>query len=251
MNSRPYLSVIVPSYNESIEIKLSAISAIDQYLKSQDYSYEVLIVDDKSTNNTLDQVKQVLKGLSNFKLVENGHGGKAITVMTGLLKSQGEIAIFTDMDQATPIDQVGRLLPKFTNGVDVVIGTREGREGAPLERKIMSWGFATLRNLLLGLPFSDTQCGFKGFSRAAIESIFPKMLQDWQSKKSSGAAVNAGFDVETLYIAKKRNLKVAEVVVVWHHVQNEKQVQALQDSMAAIQDMIQIRLNSWKGKYND
>lgn len=243
------LSVVVPSYHESAEIKKKAIEDMDSYLKKQDFSYEVLIVDDGSTNGTLDVVKEAIKNKSHFRLMENPHGGKAITVMTGLLESKGEIALFTDMDQATPLDQIEKFFPKFEDGFDVVIGSRKGRKGAPLIRKLAAWGFATMRGIILGLPFADTQCGFKAFDRKAVEKIFPMLLKEWRNMKAKGAAVNAGFDVEALFIAKKRDLKIAEVEVNWHHVQSE-QVQIIADAIEAIKDMLRIRLNDFSGKYS-
>jgi len=244
------VSIVIPSYNESATLKTESLAAIDAYLKKQDYSYEVLVVDDKSTNNTLAAVREAINNKKHFQLLENAHGGKAVTVMTGMIKSRGKVAVFTDIDQATPIDQLDKLLPKFAEGFDIVIGTRSSRAGAPLERKLMSWGFATLRNITLGLPFKDTQCGFKGFNRQSIEDIFPFMLKKWQSTKKTGAAVNAGFDIETLFLAKKKGFKIAEVPVQWHHVQNEKQVQVIQDSLEAVRDMIRIRMTDLSGKYS-
>jgi dolichyl-phosphate beta-glucosyltransferase len=243
------VSIVVPSYNESLDLKLSSIRAIDEYMKKQKFSYEVIIVDDASTNGTLEGVKELVKSLKHFRVMENEHGGKAITVMTGMIASHGAVAVFTDMDQATPINQLEKLLPKFKEGNDIVIGTRQSREGAPLERKIMSWGFATLRNIILGLPFSDTQCGFKGFNRQSIEEVFSQLLKKWQKMKKSGAAVNAGFDIETLFLAKKKGFIIAEVPVLWHHVQNERQVQVVQDSLEAIRDMFRIRFSNMSGKY--
>jgi dolichyl-phosphate beta-glucosyltransferase len=248
--NRPRLSIIVPSYNETAKIKIDAIKAIDEYLKGQKYSYEVLIVDDESTNGTLELVEQEIKNHKGFKLLANKHGGKAITVMTGLLKSTGEIALFTDMDQATPIDQVEKLLKKFDEGYDVVIGSRTGRKGAPLMRKLAGFTFSLLRTLILGLPLKDTQCGFKAFSRKSVDQIFPTLITKWERMKAGGAAVNAGFDIETLFLAKKCGLKITEVDVDWHHVENIKQVQLVKDSIEAIKDMIRIRLNDIQGSYS-
>ncbi len=248
--SNPKLSVIVPSYNESAEIKLKALADIDKFLKLQNYSYEVLIVDDKSTNGTLDLVRKEIKNRKNFLLLENEHGGKAITVMSGLLKSSGEIALFTDMDQATPITETSKLLENIEQGYDIAIGSRNERKDAPIIRKIASIGFVLLRNLILGLPIKDTQCGFKAFKRETVNLIFPELLKSWEHMKSKGAAVNAGFDIETLYLAKKKGFKVVEVGVEWHHVQNEKQVQLVQDAIESIKDMLRIRINSFCGKYN-
>ena len=242
------LSVIVPSYNESVEVKRAAIHAIDEYLSKQSYSYEVLIVDDQSTNNTLEMVEAEIKDRKGFRLIKNSHGGKAIAVMTGLLASRGEIALFTDMDQATPITELGQVLPKFGQGYNVVIGSRHGRKGAPLIRKLASLVFSLLRNLILGLPFSDTQCGFKALDRKAITVVIADMLKSWQDTRAGGAAVNVGFDVEMLFIARKRGLKIASVDVNWHHVGNEKQVQLIKDSLEAVRDIVKLRFNSLTGR---
>ncbi len=247
--TNPKLSVIIPSYNESENLKKDVLRNVYNYLSRQDYSYEVLIVDDGSTDETVDIVKEKIKSFKNFKLLQNSHGGKAITVMTGLVKSHGDIALFTDMDQATPINQIEKMFPKFDEGFDIVIGSRHGREGAPILRKLAAWGFALLRNLILGLPFSDTQCGFKAFNRKSIEIIFPDLLKKWQSVHVKGAAVNAGFDVEVLFIAKEKGLKIAEVDVDWHYVGTER-VQIIKDSLDAIGDMIRIRWNEIQGKYH-
>lgn len=242
------LSVVIPAYNEEKNLKQGALGQVIEYFGKQDYPYEVLIVDDGSLDHTVELLEQQTKGLSSFKILRSPHGGKAVTVMTGMLSSVGDIVVFTDMDQATPIDEVEKLLPKFKEGFDIVIGSREGRKGAPLARKLMAWGWSLLRGVVLGLPFKDTQCGFKAFNRKAIEDVFPDMLDSWQNMKSSGAAVNAGFDVETLFLARKRGLKIAEVLIVWRHVESMR-VQAINDSIQALKDMLRIRLNDLKGKY--
>lgn len=242
------LSVIIPVYNESDNLKRGVFDQIEGFLNSEGFDYEVLIVDDGSKDDTLELVRGQIKNKPKFKLIENEHGGKAIAVMTGLLKSGGDITLFTDMDQATPISEVDKLLPKFSQGFDIAIGSRTGRKGAPLIRKLMAAGFSIFRRLILGLPYKDTQCGFKAFSKKAIDEIFPNLMNKWKQHNLTGAAVNAGFDVEVLYIAKKKNLKVAEVPVVWQHVGTER-VQVISDSLEAVMDIFRIRLNSWQGRY--
>ncbi len=247
--TNPKLSIVVPSYNETADVKKAAINSMAQFLQKQNYSYEVLIVDDQSTNNTVKLVEEEIKKHKNFHLLKNTHGGKAITVMTGLLASKGEIALFTVMDQATPINQVEGLFPKFGQRFDVVIGIRHGRKGAPPIRKLSAVVFQLLRNIILGLPFVDTQCGFKAFNRQAVEAIFPDMLEEWKKMRASGASVNAGFDVEMLFIAKQKKLKIAEVEVEWQHVENIKLSQLIKNSLEAIKDMFRIRVNQLAGKY--
>ena len=250
MNGNLKLSVVIPSYNESAELKKTSIDAVDTFLKLQNFSSEVLIIDDESTNESLEVVRDYIKGKKNFKLIENEHGGKAITVMTGMLEAKGEIRLFMDMDYATPIEEINKFMPMFEEGFDIVIGSRHGRKGAPILRKIAAQGFVMLRNIILGLPLSDTQCGFKAMSYEATEKIFGQMLITWKKMRAKNAAVNAGFDVEMLFLAKKKGFKIAEVIVDWHHVQNEKQVQLLRDSVETIKDMFRIRLNDLQGKYS-
>lgn len=242
------LSIIIPAYNEAQNIKNGVLVEVSGYLKTIDYTYEVLIVDDGSRDSTRALVKDFIKNRKNWKLIENEHGGKALTVMTGLLQAKGDIALFTDMDQATPLREVEKFFPEFDKGVDIVIGSREGRKGAPILRLLAAWGFAILRNIILGLPFKDTQCGFKAFNKKSRELIFPKMKERWQGMRSLGAAVHAGFDVETLFIARKLGLKIVAEDVSWHHVGTER-VQLLKDSVDAIRDMLRIRWNEISGQY--
>ncbi|KKS13771.1 hypothetical protein A2617_02305 [Candidatus Daviesbacteria bacterium RIFOXYD1_FULL_41_10] len=242
------LSVVIPAYNEAKNLQGGSLDEVEAYFKKQNYSYEVLIVDDGSTDATCELITRKIKDKKNFKLIKNPHGGKAIAVMSGLLKSLGDVAIFTDMDQATPIDQVEKFFPKFEEGFDIIIGSRQGRSGAPLVRKAMATGYSAVRGLILGLPFSDTQCGFKGFNRQAINGIFPYLLSTWEKRKIGGAAVNAGFDVETLFLARKKGFRIAEVQVSWRHVGSER-VQAINDSIEAVKDIFRIRLNDLQGKY--
>lgn len=241
------LSVVIPAYNEAKNLQNGVLDEVENYLKNVNYNYEVLIIDDGSTDNTVEIVKNQIKNKKGFKLVACQHGGKAVTVMTGMLAAEGEIALFADLDQATPLNQVEKLLPKFEEGFDIVVGARSGRKGAPLIRKLMAFGWATIRTITLGLPF-DTQCGFKAFNKSSRVSVFTELLKDWQHMSVKGAAVNAGFDVETLFLAKKKGFKIAEVEVSWHHVGTER-VQLIRDSIDGIKDIIRIRQNDLMGKY--
>lgn len=242
------LSVVIPAYNEAKNIKSGVLDEVMAYLKSVDYTYEVLIVDDGSTDATRELVRKFIKNKNSWQLVENPHGGKAFTVMTGLLAAKGDVALFTDMDQATPISEVEKFFPKFDEGCDIVIGSRHGRRGAPLVRKLSAWGFSIFRNIILGLPFSDTQCGFKAFNKKSKDTIFLKIKGEWGVLHFKGGAVNAGFDVEVLYLAKKLGFKIAEVDVEWKYVGTER-VQVIKDAAAAIYDMLRIRWNDLIGKY--
>lgn len=243
------LSIIIPAFNEAENIKKGILETVSAYLEKQTYSYEVIIVDDGSTDGTVELVSKFINSHKKFRMIKNNHGGKAIVVMTGLLESKGEIGLFTDMDQATPISEIERLLPFFDKGYDIVIGSRQGRKGAPVIRKLMAFGFSLIRTVILGLPFKDTQCGFKAFNRKSIDSIFPFLKDRWKKHlEKKGAAVNAAFDVETLFLARKKGFKVKEVAVEWHHVGTER-VQVLKDSVEAVIDILKIRGNDLLGRY--
>lgn len=242
------LSVVIPAYNEEDNIKSGVLDEVYSYLKKQKYDWELLIVDDKSKDNTVKLVEDFKKGKKNMRLLKEPHRGKGGTVIAGMLAAKGEIVLFTDMDQATPIDQIEKFFPKFKKGFDGVIGSRQGRKGAPLIRKLMAWGFATLRNVILGLPYKDTQCGFKAFKNDAAKEIFKKMEVFNNKRSIEGAAVNAGFDLEMLYIARKLGYKVAEVPVTWQHKGTER-VSLVKDSIEGFLDLLRVRINSLRGKY--
>lgn len=249
------LTVVIPAYNEERNLRKGVLDEVENYLEDRKLDYEVIIVDDGSTDATRGIAKKYLSKNSRFKIIENNHGGKAMAVMTGMLSAKGKIVLFTDMDQATPIDQWDKFSAKFEEGLpagrqgyDIVIGSRQGRKGAPVVRKLAAWGFSVLRGMILGLPFSDTQCGFKAFTKEAVLKIVPKVKDEWGVVHFKGGAVNAGFDVELLYLAKKYGFKIAEVPVEWNYVDTER-VQVIKDALAAIYDMIRIRVNDLKGKY--
>lgn len=242
------LSVVIPAYNESENLKIGVLDKVRDFLEKSELDWEVIVVDDGSTDSTVEAVKKYIAKDKNFKLIQNYHGGKAMAVMTGMLAAKEEIILFMDMDQATPISEIDKFLPKFEQGYDIVIGKRTGRKGAPVVRKLAAWGFSLLRALILGLPFKDTQTGFKAFNQKAINKIIPKIEGEWGVLHTKGGAVNAGFDVELLYLAKKYGFKIAEVDVEWNYVDTER-VQVIKDAAAAIYDMFRIRINDLKGKY--
>src|SRR3989344_7988018 len=122
------LSVVIPAYNEQQNLKRGALGQVRDFLETLKIGYEVIVVDDGSTDSSLEIIKKYISKNDNFKLIQNKHGGKAIAVLTGMEKAQGEIVLFTDMDQATPINQLEKFIPKFEEGLDIVIGSRQGRK---------------------------------------------------------------------------------------------------------------------------
>ena len=245
---KPYLSVVIPAYNEEYNLRTGVLESVYGYLDKQKYSWEILFVDDGSSDATAKIAGEFAKKHNNFFVLKEPHRGKGGTVIAGMLKAKGEIILFTDTDQATPIDQLEKILPKFNKGYDVVIGSRHGREGAPLVRKIMAYGFSLLRLLVLRLPFKDTQCGFKAFTDSASRETFKRLRLFKADGESSGASVTAGFDLEILYVARKLGYKIAEVPVDWHHKEGTK-VDPIKDSIEGLKGLLSVRINALQGKY--
>lgn len=245
-----YLSVVIPCYNESQNIKLGKINKVISFLNKKSFSWEVVIVDDGSTDNSSQLIKKIIKNNRKVALIENRHQGKAATVITGMLKGKGKFILFTDLDGATPIEEVDKFLPLLEKNVDIVIGSRKGRrKGAPFIRAIMGPGFTLVRKLILGLThISDTQCGFKAFKKEVAEEIFKRLKLYKEQTKVYGSQVTAGFDVEVLYLAQKLKFTIKEVAVKWNYVETRR-VNPLKDSFSAFVDLLRIRWNSMWGLY--
>jgi len=248
------VSVVIPCYNEETNIRNGVLHVITEYLDKQIYNKEVIIVDDGNEDASIELVERFIQssGKSYLRLMKNQHGGKAATVISGMLASKGDVILFTDMDQATPLEEIEKLLPYFDQGYDIVFGSRAGeRKGAPFIRQAMSRGFMVLRSLVLGLNgISDTQCGFKAFRKEVAHTIFGMMKIHWQRQNVKGATVTAAFDVEVLFVAKKRGYQLKEVPVRWHYV-GTKRVNAIRESWRGFKDIIKLRLNDLQGAYNE
>lgn len=245
-----FLSIIIPCYNEEKNLRLGALEKVSKYLAGQKYPWEVIVVDDGSTDESLSLIQKFIADHPGFSLIKNPHQGKAATVITGMLKASGRYVLFTDLDQATPISEVEKILPWFEKGFDVVIGSRNTRrEGAPISRLAMARGFMALRTLILGLSgIADTQCGFKAFKNEVAKELFGRLKLYGQKKLVTGSMVTAGFDIETLFLAKKAGFKIKEVPVEWHYVETRK-VNPIKDSWYGFWDLVKIRLNSLRGLY--
>lgn len=244
------ISVVIPSYNEMANLQKGTLEKVKSYLEKQKYEYEVIVVDDGSNDGSREFVENFVKQNKKFRLIKNGHTGKAGAVTAGMLAGKGDYILFTDMDQATPIEEIEKVLPFIKDGFDVVIGSRNRRKGAPLSRRVMSKGAIVLRSLIVGLPLiKDTQCGFKIFTKEAAKDIFSQIKKIHHGfKEIKGSAVTAGFDVELLYLAIKKGYKIKEVPVYWLYVETRR-VNPLNDSIQGVLDMLSIRKNIIKGIY--
>ena len=250
--NKPFLSVVIPSYNEMTNLHKGVLDKVEHYLSKQNYTFEVIIVDDGSSDGSIEFAERFVGSNLNFRLIKNNHTGKAGAVTKGVLDAKGNIILFADMDQATPIEELEKILPFFNKGFDVVIGSRKGkRKGAPWTRLIMAKGMIALRTLIVGVSdISDTQCGFKAFKNHTAKKLFDKLNEINKGfKHVSGSSVTAGFDVELLYIAQKMGYRIKEVPVNWLYVETRR-VNPAKDSIDGLIDLIRIKLKALKGIYS-
>lgn len=148
--SSVFLSVVIPCYNEARNLERGVLDEVDRFFSQQSYAWEVIVVDDGSSDNSKALVERAIAGKDGFTLVEISHGGKPAAVWAGIQRARGDIVLFTDMDQSTPIQELDKLLPWYDRGYDVVIGSRgAAREGFSLLRKVGSLIFRGLRSLFL------------------------------------------------------------------------------------------------------
>ncbi|MGH7245736.1 MAG: glycosyltransferase [Candidatus Levyibacteriota bacterium] len=247
-----FLSVVIPSYDEMVNLQKGVLNKVKSFLEKKKISYEVLIIDDGSKDGSIGFVENFVKVNKQFILVNNPHLGKAGAVTTGMLRAKGKYVLFTDMDQATPIEEVDTLLPVLEKEhFDIAIGSRKSDGlGYPFSRLILHEGMIVTRKLIVGLPsIYDTQCGFKMFTRASAQKIFSKLSKLHNGFRTiSGSAVKAGFDVELLYIAQKMGYTIKEVPVHWLYVETRR-VNPIQDSIDGILYLLKIRMNALQNIY--
>jgi glycosyltransferase involved in cell wall biosynthesis len=239
----PKYSIIIPAYNENARIP-ATLEAVLACVRAQQWSVEVIVVNDGSTDNTAGIVREFARSAPELRLMENpGNRGKGYSVRSGMLAARGEIVLFTDSDLSAPIDEAERLFAAIERGADIAIGSRwleSGRQThrQPLYRQFFGRCFNTVTRAIMRLPFADTQCGFKAFTRAAAQTVFQlQTIERW------------GFDPEILFIAIKRGLRVEEVAVSWAHDARSR-VSYLKDGIKMLQELTLIRWNAFLGRYN-
>ncbi len=256
--SKPYISVIIPCYNEEKNLERNVLEEVHEHLVGQDYAWEVIIVNDESTDNSRNLVERFTEKTGNFSLYDIPHGGKPAAVWAGIQKSRGDIVLFTDMDQSTPIGELDKLTPWYAQGFDVVIGSRgTAREGFAIIRQIGSAVFRGLRRLFLLRGISDTQCGFKSCRRDIALQIFPHLQFFKRTDKPTGWKVSA-YDVELLYLFEKAGYSIKEIEVEWQNRdesdtkdQTGEMARYLKESLDMAKEVARVKLNQVKGLYDE
>jgi glycosyltransferase involved in cell wall biosynthesis len=239
----PILSIVIPAYNEGARIE-SALERVLACVAERRWNAEVLVVDDGSSDSTAEIVRRWMRTHPNLHLIHNdGNRGKGFSVRNGLLQAQGSIVMFTDADLSSPIEEAELLFAALNEGADVAIGSRwldKQRQTIhqPLYRRFFGRCFNWVTRKVMGLPYKDTQCGFKAFKHSAAQVIFRlQTIERW------------GFDPEILFIARKLGYKVVEVPVTWGHDERSR-ISYLKDGMKMLEDMARIRRNSVRGRYD-
>ena len=239
-----HLSIIVPAYNEERRLP-KTLKAIDDYLRSQDYDSEIVVVSDGSQDKTAQVSKEL--GILNLRVIENKENhGKGYVVRQGMLEAKGDFRVFMDADNSTTVNHVERMWPRFGEGSDVVICSRDHKDSViPTPQSFSRRMLGDLFNVgvvqLIGGLWGmwDTQCGFKGFTAKAAQDIFSRSVIDrW------------AFDVEALVIAKKLGYRVTEVPVLWINDAESKVGVGLKPMIRVFREVAQIRWNSITGKYS-
>lgn len=238
MAAKPHLSVIIPAHNEAKRLPLTLID-IDRHLARAPYPYEIIVVDNASSDATKEIAHRFASIIKNLRVIECPTKGKGIAVQKGMLEARGEIRLFTDADNSTSVDQFFKMEHYFKEGYDVVIASRyvSGARMEPSQawyRKFMRGNFFIQWMILKGIK--DTQCGFKAFSEKAATTIFP--LSD---------IVGFAFDIEVLALARHFGFRIAEMPVVW--VNDFASTVKISSYLNVFLDVVRIRLRFVRGYY--
>ncbi len=228
--ARPFLSVVIPAYNEEKRLG-PTLARIKEYLAAQDYSSEIIVVDNASKDRTIEVARA-----GGAEVIEEPRRGKGAAVRTGMLAARGDYALFSDADLSTPIEEVEKLLDRLRSGYHIAIASRALPESnitrhQPWYREIVGRGGNLLVRIVAVRGIADTQCGFKLFPRELAQRIF-------RVARLTGAA----FDVELLFIAQKHGLKIAEVPVTWVDSPDTR-FNRVTDSFDAVKDLVRVRAN--------
>jgi dolichyl-phosphate beta-glucosyltransferase len=236
------LTVVVPVYNETKRMG-ERLPQLLAFLHTQDYPYEIVVVDDGSTDGTPELARQMLEGEARATVLEQPRNrGKGHAVKVGMLAAEGRYVLFTDADLSTPVTELDKFWPSLEEGYDVVIGSRK-MPGAnvikhqPLWRESLGKVFTWLTNHIATKGISDVTCGFKCFTRDAAHTLFGlSVIDDWS------------FDAEVLFLAQRFKYRIKEVPVTWHDESGSK-VRLWKDAVNSLRGLLRIRLNASRGLY--
>ena len=238
----PRYSIVIPAYNEAGRIPATLQSVVG-CIRARGWDAEVVVVNDGSGDGTAAIVQEFARTAPEVRLLENTKNcGKGYSVRHGILQALGEIVMFTDADLSSPIEEAEGLFAAIAQGADIAIGSRwlqtsRQTHRQPLYRQIFGRCFNLLTRMVMNLPFADTQCGFKAFTRNAAQTVFQlQTIERW------------GFDPEILFIALKRGLQIREVPVSWAHDARTR-ISYLRDGLQMLKELAIVRWNALLGRY--
>lgn len=244
MSSNPFLSVIIPAFNEAQRLP-STLEQVVAFLKDQPYASEIIIVDNASQDNTFQVINEFTDRHNSADLplivLQEPHKGKGAAVKKGILAAGGEFRFMCDADLSMPVSEINRFLPPTLENFDIAIASREApgavRYNEPAYRHLVGRIFNSLIRFLALPELNDTQCGFKCFRAAVAEDLFPRMtITGWS------------FDVEILYIALKRGYQIVEIPIPWDY-NPHSQISVFGDSLQMALDIFKIRMGNRNTKY--
>ena len=234
-----FLSVIVPAYNEESRLP-DTLEQVFHFLEKQPFESEVIVVENGSTDNTLKVAQQFAEKHAYCRVVQS-EKGKGAAVRRGMLEAQGEYRFMCDADLSMPVEEILKFIPPTLNDFDIAIASREAkgsmRYDEPRYRHFGGRGINYIIQVLILPGLNDTQCGFKCFRAKAADDLFRLQTQ-----------MGWSFDIELLYIARRRGYRVQEIPIDWYY-HPETKVSAVRDALRMIRDIFLIHVNAWRGKY--
>lgn len=237
----PFLSVIIPAYNEENRLPRT-LEKVLEFLNKQNYSFEVLVIENGSSDRTFEVAKEFAQTNSSVIILQEQQRGKGNAVRRGMLEAKAEYRFICDADLSMPIEEVAKFIPPQLTDFDIAIGSREAlgavRYNEPSYRHFGGRAINLIIRLFILSGFQDTQCGFKCFRAQVAEDLFRQQtLTGWS------------FDIEILYLARRKKLRIKEIPIDWYFFADSK-VNAIRDALKMISDIFVIHLNAIRGKYD-
>jgi glycosyltransferase involved in cell wall biosynthesis len=236
-----FLSIIIPAHNEENRLP-STLEQVVDFLGKQPFTWEIIVVENGSKDRTLEVAKEFDGKHENISVIQSEQG-KGAAVKHGMLEAKGEYRFMCDADLSMPVEEIVKFIPPKLEGFDIAIASREAkgavRYDEPAYRHLGGRGINFLIQLLILPGLNDTQCGFKCFRADVVNTIFNhQTLHGWS------------FDIELLYIARRRKYRIHEIPIHWYH-HPETKVNALRDAVKMIRDIFKIHANARRGIYDE
>jgi dolichyl-phosphate beta-glucosyltransferase len=240
LGTQPQVSIVIPAYNETPRLP-DSLTRLRAYLDQRRQPYEVIVVDDGSTDGTAKLVAEVGMRWSHLRLIRAPHRGKGGAIREGVLAARGTYVVLADADFSMPVEELARFDPQALGEYDIAIGSREAvgahRIGEPVYRHLMGRVFNWLVQALLLPGIQDTQCGFKCLRREVAEELCARQtIEGW------------GFDPELLFVARHRQYTIREVPITWRYMPGSK-IHPVRNTLTMISDVVKIRVNAARGRY--